>query len=244
MGCEHLSSGLEKEILQKVAWVRGMRLQGGSRTTSASLGRRLLLESRHANLRHKSEDLAKAVCRPRAGPAGEQLLTSYVARFGCAKPQGEQPDVAALAAASELQCDESLPELQPPANQSGEPQSVEVGMAGWAPGYHSNIACARNRLKARCARQWYVAMDNSSRRLSSTRRGSWCGRAMPSRRLFPHAGVEEALGRRAEPHRPESAVRYFQVGPERHPSPRAAVRRERQSLRPLRPVRQFSYPRE
>ena len=49
----------------------GMRLQGGSRTTSASSRPKAATESRHANLRHKSEDLAKAVCRPRAGPAGE-----------------------------------------------------------------------------------------------------------------------------------------------------------------------------
>ena len=45
-------------------------------------------------------------------------------------------------------------------------------------------------------------------------RGRW---AVHAGRLLSHAGVEEAVGRRWHPHRPERKLRYFQADAGRHP---------------------------
>ena len=138
MGCEHLSSGLEKEILQKVAWVR--RNEAAGRITYHK--RFLSAEGCYSSRAMQTSGIKVKISQKQfAGLERDQQASAvaYVIRGAlwlCEAASGEQPDVAALAAASELQCDESLPELQPPANQSGEPQSVEVGMAGcgaWVP---------------------------------------------------------------------------------------------------------------
>ena len=127
-GCEHLSTGVEHELAQKVAWVRrneqAGRAQYPKRVLSAEgcYSHRLLLRS-GIRVKLAAQKQASGLEVQRAAHAsvfvinGALWLCDEAAQTAdAAQGTGRRPpDLAALAAASAPTCDHTLPEVQPPA---------------------------------------------------------------------------------------------------------------------------------
>lgn len=143
-GCEHLSVGLEQEVAAKIAWVRRNEAAGRityhkrflsaegcySHRAMLTSGIKIKIAQKQFTGLEREEHAQASVYLIRGAL---WLCDSKSTSGAAADALADEPDLRALAAASEDKCDHTLPEVHP---ATGEEEAVQVGGTGcgaWVP---------------------------------------------------------------------------------------------------------------